>query len=525
MLRSLLSIVAILVLGSVANAHFVFVVPQAGGHQAKVILSEDLNPDADVDISIISGVKLVRSDLKGATTQLVVSKGDHALTVDLPGDGVIYGSVDVDVEQHGKGKPFLLAYYPKTVLGDGLDPATHLSIQTPVELVMLGEPGKVRFQMLAAGKPVGGAQINLVLPNGTKQKVTTDEQGETGPFSSPGRYGVWSRHFETIAGEKDGKKYDEIHRYATLVVDVAPATVVTRYPDMPEAASSFGSVVCDGWLYIYGGHVVDTHNYDTASVSGHFNRMNLATHKTWEKLPAGPALQGLNLATYSGKVYRVGGMNPRNKPGTEADVQSVAESACFDPATLQWTALPVMLQARSSHDVVVVGHQLLVIGGWTLSGDPDDAKWLDSALSLDLSDRHSTWEPVKQPFERRAFIAASYHNRAYVIGGFSTESEPTTQVDIYDPASDGWSSGPELPGSKMNGFGAAACVMSDQLYVSVADGTLYRLNEKDKQWDRVVKTTPRIVHRLASDGSQILVIGGAIAKKQSKLIEAVQVVN
>ena len=68
--------------------------------------------------------------------------------------------------------------------------------------------------------------------------------------------------------------------------------------------------------------------------------MKLADGKTWEELPGGPGLQGMNLASYGGKVYRVGGMEPRNKPGDPTDNHSVADVACFDPEMGKWESLP-----------------------------------------------------------------------------------------------------------------------------------------------------------------------------------------
>jgi N-acetylneuraminic acid mutarotase len=294
---------------------------------------------------------------------------------------------------------------------------------------------------------------------------------------------------------------------------------------MPQAASSFGAVACDGWLYVYGGHTANTHSYSTDSVSGQFHRLNLTDHQTWEELPGGPPLQGLNLVTWHGKIYRVGGMSPHNKADQPADVRSVADCACFDPATKTWTALPSLPDPRSSHDLVVVGDKLIVVGGWQLTGDVDDARWLDTAVILDLSADHPQWKSVKQPFERRAFIAASYQDKVYVLGGFETESEPTRRVGIYDPATNTWTTGPELPGTDQNGFGPAACTLDGKLYVSVADGTLYRLDQAGKNWDKVATTTPRIVHRLIPNGAQLLLIGGAAKQKQFNLIEAVTVAN
>ena len=172
------------------------------------------------------------------------------------------------------------------------------------------------------------------------------------------------------------------------------------YAPLRQPVSSFGAVACDGWLYVYGGHVANTHSYASISVSGQFHRLNLADHKTWQQLPGGPPLQGFNLAAWHGKIYRVGGMQPTNKQGEKVVLQSVADCACYDPAKGKWSDLPSLPQPRSSHDVVVATNKLIVVGGWNLSGDSDDAAWADTALVLDLSAASPHWTAVKQPFQR-----------------------------------------------------------------------------------------------------------------------------
>jgi N-acetylneuraminic acid mutarotase len=318
-----------------------------------------------------------------------------------------------------------------------------------------------------------------------------------------------------------------IKTICTLTVLLTVSTMVAQppidksYSPLPQPVSSFGAVACDGWLYVYGGHTANTHSYSTASVSGQFHRLNLADHKTWEELPSGPPLQGLNLAAWRGKIYRVGGMKPINKRGDKDVLQSVAVCACYDPAKGKWSDLPSMPQPRSSHDVVVAGNKLIVVGGWNLTGSSDDAQWLDTAFVLDLSAANLHWTTVKQPFQRRALIAATYRDMVYVIGGFDSDSQASRDIDIFDPVKDRWSKGPRLPAPDDNGFGPAACVLNGKLYVSVADGSLYRMNLAGSAWDKVAALTPRIVHRLVPNRSQVLIIGGATGKSQLDLVEAV----
>src|SRR5262245_42177610 len=61
---------------------------------------------------------------------------------------------------------------------------------------------------------------------------------------------------------------------------------------MPEGVTSFGAVTSDGWLYAFGGHKGERHEYSAERVSGAFWRINLAEGRTWEQLPAAKPGQG-----------------------------------------------------------------------------------------------------------------------------------------------------------------------------------------------------------------------------------------
>jgi uncharacterized GH25 family protein len=513
-----------------AQAHFVFVVPGKSGESATVVFSEDLNPDENVDVTTIGSSKLLVRNAVGQDTPLELQKADHAFHVNLGSEKtsiVVHGTCEYGVMTRGDSKPFLLVYHPKTILGAALDPKSDLGEAAIVELVPRGKPGAMTFQLMAKGKPVADAEVTVIEPEGTQKKVKTDANGQTPTFQPVGKYGVWARYLVREAGEHNGKAYEEIRHYPTLVVDVTAeskgSSQVSQLPSMPLATSSFGAVACDGWLYIYGGHIARTHSYSTEAVSGRFHRLKLADGKTWEELSGGPGLQGMNLATHGGKIYRVGGMQPRNKPGDEVDNYSIADCTCFDPAAGNWKSIGSLPEPRSSHDVAVVDDKLFVVGGWNMKGEAGGNDWLKTMLVMDLAADNPEWKSVEQPFQRRALIVAVRHGKIYVLGGFDEADEPSLRVEIYDPNTSNWTTGPDLPGHKMNGFAPAACTMNDQLYVSVGDGTMYRLNDTENRWDEVARTTPRIVHRLAPHESQILVIGGASKGDNLSLIEAVTV--
>lgn len=285
--------------------------------------------------------------------------------------------------------------------------------------------------------------------------------------------------------------------------------MVTLYPAMPVAVSSFGAAASDGYLYVFGGHQTRTHDYHTQTTSPQFHRLNLVKPTTWERLPDGPGVQGMNLvADGAGHIYRIGGMNPRNAQGDKAANYSTASAAKFNVAKGKWEALPDLPQPRSSHDMVVIGQTLYVLGGWNMNA-VDGNTWHEQGLTLDLSKADATWQPFEQPFVRRALVTAVHAGKLYVIGGMDADNDITLGVDIYDPRTGQWSQGPELPGSKFNGFSAAACQHENRLYVSVFDGSLLRLDEKSQTWKTIAATTPRIVHRMVSAGGDLLILGGA----------------
>lgn len=304
----------------------------------------------------------------------------------------------------------------------------------------------------------------------------------------------------------------------------AALTPTEKLPALPVAASSLGVVESGGQIYVYGGHVAPVHTYSTTAVSGTFIRMPLANPTAWEPLPGGPALQGMNLAAHGGRIYRVGGMEPRNAPDTPTDNWSVAAAAVFDPATNAWSDLPPLPVPRSSHDVAVVGDTLYVVGGWNMLGAEGGEEWCDTMLALDLAAPDRGWKELPQPFMRRALITAVAGGRLFVLGGFTDSDEVSPRVDVFDPATGAWSTGPDLPGGEINGFSAAACTVDGAIHVSVADGGVHRLSADGRAWEAVAKVQPRIVHRAVADGpGHIVLVGGARKAANLDLVERVPV--
>ena len=133
------------------------------------------------------------------------------------------------------------------------------------------------------------------------------------------------------------------------------------------------------------------------------------------------------------------------------------------------------------------------------------------------------WEKVKQPFKRRALTAAVFDGKVYVIGGLSDAGGIAKTVDVFDPKTGDWTTGPEIPGEAMNGFTPASAVEGGRLYLTPRDGTVLRLSEKKDQWEEVGKLAQaRFVARMvAGPAGSLVVIAGASPGGMLATVESV----
>lgn len=545
------ALLAFVVLTGAAHAHFPFIIPAQGGATGTLVMSETLTPDKKVSVGLLSGTPLVVRESDGTTHELIVpqaSDGMDTLGLAFTGSGTrtVYGTFDLGVMARAGATPHQLIYHAKGVIGDPFDPSTVLGQPVPIEFAAEVGNHCYHLRLFIDGKPAANAPMHLIHEDGRDEELTTDGDGRTPPLM-PGRFGAWARHWVDAKGELDGKAFEQMRHYATYVADLpnphgmpggvrpgkaaptagGPAEGVdgVAVAPLPRPVSSFGATALDGWLYVYGGHSGTRHDYSTASVSGRLSRIRIdelsSLGAAWEELPGGPSLQGLNLVAHGGRIIRAGGMEPRNGPGEPANNHSVTDVAAYDPAVGAWTSLPALPVSRSSHDLVVVGDTLVVVGGWSMAGSRAATQWHDQALLLDLSAAAPAWQSIPQPFQRRALIAGVIGDDVFVVGGFDPKDRPRNEVDILHVPTRTWSKAPPLPIDARAGFAPAAVVFGGQLHVSVSSGELFALAADRSAWRQVASTTPRIVHRMVSDTDGAFVIGGAREAAMTDLIEYV----
>ena len=284
---------------------------------------------------------------------------------------------------------------------------------------------------------------------------------------------------------------------------------------LPERVTSFGAVTHDGWLYTFGGHKGERHEYSAEMVSGSFRRLNLKYGRKWEALPSAAPGQGLALVSYGNYLYRIGGMAARNPESAndklaKQKLYSLSLVQRFDLRGKRWEDVESLPSPRSSHDAVILGNKLYIAGGWDLSGSVGKPFWHTNALVLNLNHPEKGWTEFAQPFQRRGLALAATGNQVFCIGGMDSDNEPTSAVEIYNTATGQWSKGPDLPKGKYKGFSCSAIAQDGRIYVTCFKGDLLRLSADEQSWEVIGHLEhPRMAHRLVTAGeTQLVALGG-----------------
>jgi uncharacterized GH25 family protein len=218
----LLAMVTGTLMAMAAQAHFVFVVPDAKDPtKATVVFSDGVEADTNVKMDKIAGLKLTATLPDGKTADVPFTKADHSFAATVPANAksltgeVTYGTF----AKKGTTKTSLLKYYPGAYI-----PAISAGQSTGaigagvVKIEARAESAGVRFLVTRDGKPV--ADTEVVVMGEKTEKLKTGADGLTPAVARTGALAVYTNWMEDKAGEASGVKYEAISNYATLVVTV-----------------------------------------------------------------------------------------------------------------------------------------------------------------------------------------------------------------------------------------------------------------------------------------------------------------
>jgi N-acetylneuraminic acid mutarotase len=224
---------------------------------------------------------------------------------------------------------------------------------------------------------------------------------------------------------------------------------------IPQGGSIYALSVIDERIYAFGGYPYDGRLY---SISGEY----APSTDTWTaKTPMRQPRIRFATAVYDNKIFVIGG---------ERD--AIYSPACktvevFDPVTDVWTYATPMPEPRSQMCANVVNGKIYVIGGTTsptpnitldegitnttMVYDPDTGTWTTEAeIPEAISNYAST------VFEDRIFVfgGLGIFITPAVMNGYRVDIVPTNNTYIYDPKTNVWSLGEQLP---YRLAGAVAC--------------------------------------------------------------------
>lgn len=207
----------------------------------------------------------------------------------------------------------------------------------------------------------------------------------------------------------------------------------TRVEAMPTARSEMPAAVLSGAVYVPGGLGA------FGRTLGVFEAYHPATD-SWELLEPLPLpLHHAGAASAGDLVYVAGGY-------TDISFRTDNRGAwTYDPGRDSWTSIADMPAPRAAHALVALDGRLYVIGGvgprseevWAY--DPDSGSW-QTGLA-----------PIPTPREHLAAVALD--GRIYAIGG-RVRGRNLAALEIYDPGSDSWTSGADMPTAR-SGLSAA----------------------------------------------------------------------
>jgi hypothetical protein len=231
-MKRLWTLAVLLAVSASARAHFVWIVPPLKqGQPARVVFSDSLLPDKPELLKKIAQTEFFVRGADGKTVPIKATTGEDALDLTLPpGDGVrlVGGVCRYGVVQRGQSEPFLLHYFPKSVVGNAANVRPPRGLLTDpwdkLPLQVVAGPGSA-VRVLWRGEPLAGAEVSAHLPG--REKPLEGKTGSDGTFNlampvavDRGIVAIRASHVEETAGELDGKKYKSAKHYATFTINL-----------------------------------------------------------------------------------------------------------------------------------------------------------------------------------------------------------------------------------------------------------------------------------------------------------------
>jgi len=218
--------------------------------------------------------------------------------------------------------------------------------------------------------------------------------------------------------------------------DITENSWVSKAP-MHQARSRLGAVAVNGKIYAIGGSaengIVGTNEeYDPAT-------------DTWRgKMPMPTPRKGFAIASYEGKIYCIGGYTAN---GSITGVNEV-----YDPATNSWETKTPMPTPRANLQANVVDGMMYLLGGFIPADNP--VGYTTSNLNEVYDPATDTWtQKTPSIYNSCGYATAALDGKIYILVG--SWDMVTKMSQIYDTQSDTWTLGSSAPTYFMYGSAIA----------------------------------------------------------------------
>jgi len=199
----------------------------------------------------------------------------------------------------------------------------------------------------------------------------------------------------------------------------------------------YGHIV-NGKLYTFGGYTA----VNPFGINEHGAVFDPATNK-WTDLGIAPIPEthaGVAVDQAHGWMYFVGGLvGLYDGPPTTAVYK-------YDTNTNTWSNLPALPEAVAAGGAAIVNNQLHYFGGIKAGSRSQD---YSTHYWIDLGNLAAGWKVgAPMPTPRDHFSTVAVNNKVYILGGeigHDTLHEQQYEVDVYNPVTNTWSRGADMP--------------------------------------------------------------------------------
>jgi N-acetylneuraminic acid mutarotase len=223
-----------------------------------------------------------------------------------------------------------------------------------------------------------------------------------------------------------------------------------QLPDMPVGKWEPASLVLDDKLYVLGG-------YENDVVSSRRVDVFDPADGSWTQLQDCPSrVSHVDLVADGNGFWFAGGM--KDKPTRKIKDHIIAEVWYFNLELDRYTAGPLLPGRRAGGGLARLGDKLHYVSGLMEDRDTDSPDHFVLDLKEWAEKGHALWtKAAPLPVPRNQHSIAELNGMIYIIGGqFNHDLQQLDQVmvDVYDPRSDSWSEGPQLPVAHSHSEGA-----------------------------------------------------------------------